>query len=79
MTLADHERMLSFVLTLNGMVIVSGYPDPLYDDLLSEWDRREIKALADGARPRIEVLWINPLALARHAETLPMFELEAGA
>ena len=46
------------------MVVLSGYTHPLYDDALHDWRRIEFAALADGARPRTEVLWINPAAAA---------------
>lgn len=70
LTDADHEQLLAFILELKGMAILSGYPHPLYDDALRGWARHEKAALADGARDRIEVLWINPLAAERKlAET----------
>lgn len=47
---------------LAGMVVLSGYPDPLYEARLGHWRRVECAAFADGARPRTEVLWINPAA-----------------
>lgn len=47
------------------MVVLSGYPADLYDDALHDWMRVERQALADGARPRVEVLWINPLCADR--------------
>lgn len=55
-----HARLLKFLRGLTGMVVLSGYPSSLYDDALKDWRRVECKALADGARPRIEVLWLNP-------------------
>lgn len=58
----DHSELLTFLRGLRGMVILSGYPSALYDDALSDWRRIERKALADGARERTEVLWINPAA-----------------
>lgn len=64
MTAADHERLLSALRGLAGMVVLSGYPSPLYDDALAGWLRVDRKALADGARERTEVLWINPAAAA---------------
>lgn len=60
----DHAELLAFVKTLDGMVVLSGYPHPLYDEHLGAWRRIEVAALADGARPRTEVLWINPAASA---------------
>lgn len=68
MTDADHEAMLARLVDLQGMVVLSGYPAPLYDDALSDWLRVETEARADGARKRTEVLWINPHAKARVEE-----------
>jgi len=61
---ADHRELLERLFALKGMVVLSGYPAPLYDDALPGWKRVERVALADGARERIEVLWINPQAQA---------------
>lgn len=62
MTVDEHAAMLEAIKALDGMVVLSGYPAPLYDDALAGWKRIEREALADGARKRIEVLWINPRA-----------------
>ncbi len=56
----DHRELLTFLRGLRGRVVLSGYAHPIYDDVLSDWRRVEIAAHADGARPRTEVLWINP-------------------
>lgn len=62
MTDADHEQLLVTLKGLAGMVVLSGYPAPMYESALAGWDRVECEALADGAKPRTEVLWINPRA-----------------
>lgn len=60
MTDDDHRRMAEVLHELRGMVIVSGYPCPLYDEeLFPDLRRIERKALADGARARTEVLWFR--------------------
>jgi DNA adenine methylase len=59
MTEADHVRLLAFVCQLKGMVVLSGYPSALYDKHLPGWHCFKKKAFADGARPRIEAVWIN--------------------
>lgn len=64
MDVADHERLLAMLRGLSGMVVLSGYPSALYDSALSDWTRIERAALADGARDRIEVLWLNPAAVS---------------
>lgn len=61
---AGHTRLLTFLGSLAGSVVVSGYPHPTYDDALAGWRRIEIAAHADGARDRTEVLWVNPQACA---------------
>lgn len=60
LTPADHLELLAFLRDLKGMVALSGYPHASYDDALPDWRRVECKALADGARERTEVLWLNP-------------------
>jgi DNA adenine methylase len=61
---AAHRELLAYIQALTAMVVLSGYPSALYDDALKDWRRVETKALADGARERTEVLWINPAAAA---------------
>lgn len=65
LTVADHVALLEALRGLTGMVVLSGYPSPLYDGALPDWRRVERMALADGARERTEVLWINPHCAAR--------------
>lgn len=60
LTTDDHEKLLAFLRGLKGAVVLSGYPHSLYDAELPGWTRIERAALADGARARTEVLWINP-------------------
>lgn len=75
LTVDDHIELLTFLQGLKGMVLLSGYPAPLYDEALAGWTRIERKALADGARERTEVLWINPACASRlDAEKLPLLE-----
>lgn len=59
-----HVKLLETLRALMGMVVLSGYANPLYDETLHDWRRVEFKAMADGARPRTEVLWINPACAA---------------
>ncbi|ACL59948.1 DNA adenine methylase [Methylobacterium nodulans] len=65
LTTEDHARLLDALRGLTGMVVLSGYPSPVYDAALPGWTRVERAAHADGARARTEVLWINPRAAAR--------------
>lgn len=57
-----HRQFADAAHALEGMVIVSGYHSPLYDALFGRWERFEHAAHADGARDRVEVVWLNPAA-----------------
>jgi DNA adenine methylase len=58
----QHAELALFLRGLRGMVVLSGYPSPLYDELFAGWRRIDRPALADGARPRTECLWLNQAA-----------------
>lgn len=63
MTDKDHRRLAGALRAGKGMVVISGYPCDLYDrELFPDWARYERPHMADGARPRTEVLWLNPAA-----------------
>lgn len=64
MSSADHQALLAQLQGLAGMVVLSGYPSPLYERGLRGWQRIERHAAADGGRPRVEVLWLNPACRA---------------
>lgn len=64
----DHCALLEQLTALEGMVVLCGYPSSLYDDALPGWLKFERKALADGARERTEVLWLNPAARERRVQ-----------
>jgi DNA adenine methylase len=57
---ADHGRLIEALIDLRGFVALSGYRSADYDRLLAGWRRVEASALADGARSRVECLWLNP-------------------
>jgi DNA adenine methylase len=59
LTAEQHLELLRTLNSLIGMVVLSGYPSPVYDAALPGWERIERPALADGARKRTEVLWLN--------------------
>lgn len=68
MTEEDHMRLLEALRELQGMVVLSGYPSALYNSVLRGWKRISRQTMADGARPRVERLWINPLAEERQPQ-----------
>lgn len=63
MTGDDHRRLAEVLHSVKGMVVLSGYACDLYDrELYPDWRRVQRQSFADGASPRIEVLWLNDLA-----------------
>jgi DNA adenine methylase len=63
LTDADHRTLATVLRAVTGMVVLSGYACPLYDEeLFPDWHRVTRRALADGAREREEVLWLSPRA-----------------
>ncbi|GGZ02378.1 hypothetical protein GCM10011614_16810 [Novosphingobium colocasiae] len=61
----DHAELLAFLDKLRGMVVLSGYPSPIYDRALQGWLRIDRAARADGALPRTECIWLNPSCASR--------------
>lgn len=67
----SHRALLGQLRACRAAVVLSGYPSPLYDDVLAGWDRIEIptgtgqSARAETSR-RTEVLWSNRPIAAPH-------------
>jgi len=65
----DHVELAELARSLQGMVIISGYPSDLYADLYEAygWVRKEFKARTNGggaitSAERTEAIWISPHA-----------------
>ncbi|MCX7602121.1 MAG: DNA adenine methylase [Meiothermus sp.] len=77
MTREDHVRLAEALHAVEGYVVLSGYHSALYDELYAGWPRVERATLADGARPRVEVLWISPRTWeVLTADILPGLEVQ---
>lgn len=59
---AAHVALVEQLNGVDGMVVLSGYDNEIYDAGLVGWERHELPAMADGAQPRTEALWLNPAA-----------------
>lgn len=73
----QHIELLSVLLELEGMVVVSGYPCELYDDLLTGWQRHETSARISAGRgtaTRTECIWLSP-ACQRASNQPGLFDL----
>lgn len=56
----QHRELAGELRGVRGMVVLSGYACDLYDtELYSDWNRVTKATHADGARDRVEVLWLN--------------------
>ncbi len=72
MSRAGRVELLERARELRGMVAISGYRNALYDNVLAGWTRLERATYADGARPRVKSLWLNPAA-AREMRQASLF------
>ncbi len=68
MTDEEHIALLESLLSLEGMVVLSGYPNQMYDDALGSWERHQRPAVADHALDRTEVVWLNPACVRARAK-----------
>lgn len=64
----DHVALAEVLSGVKGMVMLSGYSSPLYDELYGDWFRLERQSMADGARVRTECLWFNAAAERRRPQ-----------
>lgn len=78
MTTEEHHELAALFHASRSMIVLSGYAHPLYDEVLfPDWRRLEKKTMADGARDRTEVLWLNPAAAKGIQQPLLIEESEA--
>lgn len=72
----DHEQLLVKLLSIEGMAVLSGYPNEMYDSYLQEWTCVTKEVTTDGRGDtlpkRTECLWKNPYAMRRQ----PQLEME---
>lgn len=65
MSIDDHSALTAALLSINGMAVLSGYPNSIYEPLeQAGWKRVEIETLAYVSQERskrTECLWISPV------------------
>lgn len=61
LTDAEHRALAERLRKAKGLVAVSGYQCPLYEELFSDWKRFDgpVKRCHSIKKPRREVLWVN--------------------
>lgn len=79
MTDADHAELADVVRELTGYVVVSGYACGLYAALYEDhgWQRVDRATYADGAKKRIESLWLSPRTVEALAQPRQLSLTEA--
>lgn len=65
MTDDDHIKLLNALIDHPGPVLLSGYENSLYNDILDGWTRHERQQVIETGQHRKEVLWINPVAAGK--------------
>lgn len=56
---AEHVQLLETLLRHPGKVILSGYDNDLYNNILSGWKKESIRTQAENGLKRTEVIWMN--------------------
>ena len=60
MTDGEHQKLSETLRNVKGMVVLSGYSSPLYDQLFDGWRCAAVETHGDSASKRTEVLWFSP-------------------
>lgn len=69
----DEHRVLAGALhKIEGMVVLSGYSSPLYDELYPDWHCITFDARALNNTPKTECVWLNPACT--RVDYLPLFK-----
>jgi DNA adenine methylase len=76
MTDDEHRLLAGTLRSLQGMVILSGYPSELYAELFPDWHCVAMDTHAASGADRVECLWFNPAATAASAPRLFDLPLE---
>jgi DNA adenine methylase len=76
MTDDDHRELAETLHSVKGMVILCGYPSPLYRELYADWQCIHLPAYGDGAKQTIECLWLNPAASTGAQGQLMAFDID---
>lgn len=55
----EHKELLGLLLAHPGKVMVSGYDNPLYNEMLAGWRKEQRKSQAENGLARVETVWMN--------------------
>lgn len=68
MTRDDHRELANVLTNVQGMVILSGYPSQVYDELYPGWKALTRTATTNGNSTATEGLWLSPNLLEKHCQ-----------
>lgn len=68
MTEEEHIELSELLHTVKGMVILSGKPSALYDELYPDWQTAQRETTTDFQSRTTECLWISPNADDHHLQ-----------
>lgn len=60
----DHKELAQVLHQAKGMVLVSGYPSTLYDELYGDWQLITCRGVNNAGKYTTECLWLSPSAVA---------------
>lgn len=63
MTDEEHISLLLELKKLKGSVILSGYDNEIYNEILKDWKKVKKDTFSDKAKARTETLWVNKLKI----------------
>lgn len=75
MTDEDHAELAQALHRAEGMVILSGYDSPMYQELYRGWEMVSKPSRATNHAARVECLWISPAAAERAVQGV-LFEYQ---
>lgn len=70
----QHVELLETLDRHSGYVLLSGYDNDLYNDILKDWTKVTKMATTEAAVSKQEVLWMNPVVSERNKQ-LNIFEV----
>lgn len=59
MTDKEHEELLKVLIDSPAKIMLSGYDNEMYNDMLCGWNRAETNSQAENGLSRTEVIWYN--------------------
>lgn len=74
MTDEQHVRLLETLKAHRGYVLLSGYDNDLYNDILKGWTKVTKMTKTEAASVKQETLWLNPAVTERNRQ-LSIFEM----